>query len=79
MQKFTVQILGTVNYESYYKLQMKVMELVASFPNFKQQAVNITTWVDYKGDPREYTEDGLEIVSEEPTTISEEELKSRQG
>jgi hypothetical protein len=69
MQKFTVQILGTVNYESYYKLQMKIMEVLATFPSFKQQAVNITTWVDGRGEPREYTSDGLEIISEEPVTV----------
>jgi hypothetical protein len=74
MQKFTVQILGTVNYESYYKLQMKIMEVLATFPSFKQQAVNISTWVDYKGDPREYTADGLEVVSDEPTTVSASEV-----
>lgn len=63
--RFSVQILGTVDATSTEDLLKAINEALGGIPKFKIKAVSHDKWVDgYTGDDRIFGEDGKEIVEE---------------
>ena len=77
--RFSVQILGTVDATSTEDLLKAINEALGGIPKFKIKAVSHDKWVDgYTGDDRIFGEDGKEIVEEpvvEETTQEETEVE----
>lgn len=69
--RFSVQILGTVDATSTEDLLMRINAALGSIPKFKIKAVSHDKWVDgYTGDDRIFGDDGKEIV-EQPEVVEE--------
>lgn len=62
-KRFTVQILGNVDYESYMGLLGRIQEVLDTFPNFTATTVNVTTWQDSDGRVREFDSKGQEVIA----------------
>ena len=60
--RFTVQILGNVDYSDYGQLQARVMEVLGSIEGFTMTTCNLTAWQDGNGNLRRFDENGTEIV-----------------
>ncbi len=62
--RFTFQILGNIDYESYQALYTKLIELFNSLPNSQLTTLNLTAWQDGNGKVRQFKEDGTEYFPE---------------
>ena len=61
--RFSIQILGTVDATSTEDLLKAINEALGSIPKFKIKAVSHDKWVDgYSGEERFFGDDGKEIV-----------------
>lgn len=75
--RFSIQILGTVDATSTEDLLKNINTALGAVPKFKIKAVSHDKWVDgFSGDDRLFGEDGKEIVeqpepSPEVSTTSE--------
>lgn len=68
--RFSIQILGTVDANSTEDLLKAINEALGGIPKFKIKAVSHDKWVDgYTGEERFFGEDGKEIVQ---TTVVED-------
>lgn len=74
--RFSVQILGTVDATSTEDLLKAINEALGGIPKFKIKAVSHDKWVDgYTGDDRFFGEDGKEIVETPIVETTEESAK----
>lgn len=64
--RFTVQILGNVDYPSYAELQARVLEVLQEIDGFKVTTCNLTVWQDGAGSIRQFDDNGDEIVAPAP-------------
>lgn len=71
--RFTIQILGNVDYADYASLQAKLLEVLGTINGFKVTTCNLTAWQDGNGKLREFNDDGTEIVA---NTVTEPEIKT---
>lgn len=62
--RFTFQILGNIDYESYQALYSKLIELFDSLPNSQITTLNLTAWQDGNGKVRQFNSDGTEVIQE---------------
>lgn len=62
--RFTFQILGNIDYESYQALYSKLIELFDSLPNSQITTLNLTAWQDGNGRVRQFNSDGTEVIQE---------------
>lgn len=81
--KFTFQILGNINYDSYQALCSKLLELFDNLPGSEITTLNLTSWQDGNGNLRKFNEDGVEIINR-PNKITltpeqKDKLESQEG
>lgn len=67
--KFTFQILGNINYDSYQALYSKLLELFNNLSGSEITTLNLTAWQDGNGNLRKFNEDGVEIINR-PTEVT---------
>ena len=81
--KFTFQILGNINYDSYQALYSKLLELFQNLSGSEITTLNLTAWQDGNGNLRKFNEDGVEII-DRPNEITltpeqKDELEQQEG
>lgn len=67
LNRFTVQILATVDAEDMVVLHQTIKTALASIPKMNLKAINLDKWTDgYTGKDRMFLEDGSEYREPEP-------------
>lgn len=64
LNRFTFQILGNIDYESYQALYSKLIDLINSLPNSQLTTLNLIAWQDENGKVRQFNQDGTEYFPE---------------
>ena len=65
--RFSIQILGTVDAISTEDLLKQINTALGSIPKFNVKAVSQDKWVDgYTGEDRLFDEEGKEIIKQSP-------------
>ena len=64
LNRFTFQILGNIDCESYQALYSKLIDLINSLPNSQLTTLNLTAWQDENGKVRQFNQDGTEYFPE---------------